>query len=122
MTTVEITWQQLNQWLTRAVVQAQSLDRPTETQKLLDRLAAECLREGQIPLGVAATLLHSLLVANRVELALEALMELVYSEAESGQMRPTCNVCGRSEDASNFRPEHWLAVNRCVTCGPRPDA
>lgn len=91
---VVITHDDLVCWLTRTVSQNRELQRPNRSQKLMDDLAAVCLAENEIALGIAVVILHSLRVAGQTDRALQLLLQLGVDLKLDGSMKQNCRVCG----------------------------
>jgi hypothetical protein len=120
MPTIEITEQQMREWLTRAVNESSAAERDTKREGLLDLLAFECLQADDIYLGVAVEVLRRFHVANCVDDAAIALLAFGYGEMNV--LWNKCVVCGREERNLESSPEYWSAIDLCSDCAPPADA
>jgi hypothetical protein len=68
------TREELLELLTRSVTMGQGVQRPTLSRMLLDQLLAECLRSGELQLGLAALLIHTAVAEGDLDLSLRALL------------------------------------------------
>jgi hypothetical protein len=100
MPAVEITTDQLIEWLTRVVSRNRGLPRPKHSQRLMDQLAAQCLAEGEIQLGLAVVILHSLRVAGQLHQATEQLLELALDRHIVGDFDAALRLAKEVHDAN----------------------
>lgn len=109
---------ELREMLARHVAENSVLTRPTETQRLLDRLVEACLAEQEHALGVAVLLLHAARVSGHIGLAMNLLFEfLIDLQQETDFLhRRVCRVCGCDDAHACDGGCEWVQFDLCSRC------